>query len=665
LSESDVEAGAISGPPVTESATIEKPAPAGGPLHRARSPFVEAISAASDRLRQREYRLVVAALITLLTWAPAIQAPGFGLDASWRAAMAMALERHIQFGSSLLFTYGPLGALSSPLLYYGSTTLLALIYLALISWLLAFMLLTVLRANFSLTVSIAVAWVLTALITSGVDGGDQSLAVGLLLALEVLRERANRRRRFLLIGTLGVLGAVQLSVKFSGGLTLIAILVVALLFGVERWRSLGTGVLVVVPAFVITWLAAGQSLSHVPSYVWGTAEVSVGYAAAMNISDPSRGAENWYGAIVLALIVFFGTVGLRRESVRSSWYGGALIIVLWTWVSFKEGYIRHDGHDVIFLGLALAAIAWPHVSERIRPMVLLALGLVAMFVVAAVGTLPANIISPVSNTKRAYHDVIDVLSTHRRTTEITEERAALQAGPDRLPASLLDDLAGHTVAIDPLEDTIAWLYPQIHWDPEPVLQSYSAYTTYLDNRDVSFFSSKTGPARILRQVVTIDNRYPYFDPPTTQLAIMCNYRQVTATGGWQVLAKIPDRCGAARLLGERKATFGQAVPVPRGPKDSIVIARLSAPVTFRGRLESLLLKPPPFYLRMKIGTSYGDYRFIAGTAADDHVLEVPNRIGYSSQFYTPSVSSLALSGGGWSNGEGTTTVTFYEVPVLS
>ena len=54
-------------------------------------------------------------------------------------------------------------------------------------------------------------------------------------------------------------------------------------------------------------------------------------------------------------------------------------------------------------------------------------------------------------------------------------------------------LAGHTLAAETLEDGITFAYPGLRWDPEPVLQSYSAYTSYLDKLDASFLSSPGRP----------------------------------------------------------------------------------------------------------------------------------------------------------------------------
>ncbi len=45
-------------------------------------------------------------------WGTRFSAPVDGLDPSWQAGLMMATERGMDFGTEVLFTYGPLGFLS-------------------------------------------------------------------------------------------------------------------------------------------------------------------------------------------------------------------------------------------------------------------------------------------------------------------------------------------------------------------------------------------------------------------------------------------------------------------------------------------------------------------------------------------------------------------------
>ncbi len=197
-----------------------------------------------------------------------------------------------------------------------------------------------------------------------------------------------------------------------------------------------------------------------------------------------------------------------------------------------------------------------------------------------------------------------------------------------------------------------------------MLQSYSAYTTYLDDLDASFLSSGRAPQRLLYEPATIDLRDPYWDPPAALEAMYCHYEQIGTSEQWQVLARVADRCGEPRVIGVAKATFGQPIAVPAA-KGEMELATFSLSSPLWARAEGVLLKPPQVQMTtwaLAAGKAT-TYRFIAGTAGDVHVLATPSSLGYSNDFAPPTVVQLQVSGGGWSLGHGSVRVTFFAVPM--
>jgi hypothetical protein len=238
---------------------------------------------------------------------------------------------------------------------------------------------------------------------------------------------------------------------------------------------------------------------------------------------------------------------------------------------------------------------------------------------------------------------------------------------------MVTELAGHTVAIEPFTNSVAWAYPSLHWDPEPVLQTYSAYASNLDALDSNFIASARAPSRILDGPnpawAEIDGRYPYFESPTTYVTILCHYAVLDAEGGWQLLERVPDRCGPNTLMGSVNATVGVPVTVPSGPPGSIVTARfeLSLPVAYH--VSSIALKAPymTFSARGSGGQGFdrvpGEFRFIAATAGDLHLLRPSSSIAYSPLYRPDTVSSFVLSGGDLVPGISHYVVRFYSMPI--
>jgi hypothetical protein len=102
-----------------------------------------------------------------------------------------------------------------------------------------------------------------------------------------------------------------------------------------------------------------------------------------------------------------------------------------------------------------------------------------------------------------------------------------------------------------------------------------------------------------------------------------------------------------------------------GPGDLVLASfSLSSPVL--ARAEGLVLRPPVVRVTTwdDQGTGGGTvYRFVPGTAGDDHVVAAPPSLGYSPAFTPPPVRRLEVTGGGWRPGQGQVTVTFLAVPM--
>ena len=82
-------------------------------------------------VRDRGLVVIGGLAIALATWPVTSITPTYGLDPSWRAALHLAAYDHLRFGPDLVFTYGPLGFLTLPQLYFTPTAMLAFAYVAL------------------------------------------------------------------------------------------------------------------------------------------------------------------------------------------------------------------------------------------------------------------------------------------------------------------------------------------------------------------------------------------------------------------------------------------------------------------------------------------------------------------------------------------------------
>jgi hypothetical protein len=315
-----------------------------------------------------------------------------------------------------------------------------------------------------------------------------------------------------------------------------------------------------------------------------------------------------------------------------------------------------------FFGLALVAICLPRLKRAFVPLQVGALCAGILIWCLAAGGVPSQLYSPPRSALAVFDDVRGLVQPSRFAQAQAVAREQFLSTGDSLSAPVLALLEGHTVAVEPTEDAINWVYPQLRWDPEPVLQGFSAYTPYLDKLNAAFLASSRAPQRILYQPwQVIDGRYEFLDPPATLESMYCHYAQLAVAGPEQVLERVKDRCGRAKMIGHAEAHFGQVITVPQVP-GKMVVASFSLSSPLAAKIEGALLKPPQVAITIWAdGPAPATYRYIPGTSQDENVLSVPSALGYAAPFSPPTVHRLSFSGGGWATGQGDVKVTFYAV----
>jgi hypothetical protein len=294
-----------------------------------------------------------------------------------------------------------------------------------------------------------------------------------------------------------------------------------------------------VPAtLLVMWVTTGNPVGNLSLYLRMSSAVAEGYAGAMSY-EYGRVHEWFYAAIVLACLAVSLWVGLR-ESTRRTQVCTALIYLGFTWVVVKEGFVRHDTHDWAFFGLMMVALAgapWGGLKAKLpvrlsKPAPFVLIGGLALVVLIGWKVPDVVAANPLDIPHDTSNFVSDVRLTLNPTSVIDRTRTDLDAGYD-IPGSILGMLRGQTVAIEPWENMVAWAFGRFIWDPEPVLQQYSAYEASLDNLDASFLSSSAAPTRMLVQPTKVYFsdllRDPFFGAPSTMVARACHYVQADFT----------------------------------------------------------------------------------------------------------------------------------------
>ncbi|HVV89893.1 MAG TPA: hypothetical protein VHB53_05315 [Solirubrobacterales bacterium] len=615
-------------------------------------------------------------IVALLGWGVGFQTPGPGIDPSWNAGLAMAVDQGLRFGKEVVFTYGPLGFLNSRMVFFGGLSVLSFIYAAALYVLFCIGLVWALRRALPLLAALAVAFVAVAWLPMPL------LEVGLLSAVFacfwLLGAERSGRALDLFVVAAATFAAPAALVKLSTGPLVAVILLIALVGARAGGRRIAAYVVLFLAEVLALWLATGQSLGDVPAFVGHTIEISAGYSSAMLRSTdvaPWKVTAAVAAAIVsgLALVTAVWRWGGRgsgggrgaRPDRATRWAGAAIAALVYFGI-YKEGVVRVDaGHLTVLF--ANAAVLWIAVGPGVRrpgPM----LAAAAIVFAISLPVRPAGLetrFDPVANVRFAVEGARDLFGPGRRDTLIGFGRAAMESSYGLAPPGLAA-LRGHTVAVEPWEIGAAWAYG-LDWRPLPVFQNYSAYTPALDRLNAAAVEDPDGPERILRHntevvqpefpTADLDDRFLGWDPPEQARAVLCDFAPLWADERWQVLGRVPDRCGPERRLGTASAAAGEAVRVPApGPRE-VVFARIDgAGVSGLERVQTFL-----FHAASRHAVVNGEtrYRLVPETAGDGLLLRAAPGVVEPGPFDpVPEARTLAVEGG-----SDRITYTFYAMRV--
>lgn len=566
--------------------------------------------------------LSLALLLALATWEVPTAVPSIGFDTSWQLALSLAAAHGLNFGRDVVFTYGPLGFLSQPLIVSPGIAAGAFTFALVAQLTIAAIVLRAAVRIYGRTFGVAVAFLALGL---RLLLSDVAAYAALFIAVGVLESDEPPRQRWLL-PLCGALAAVELLVKLNGGVLCLA------LFALVAWRLPPRGVraeLALAGSFalslVVLWLATGNPPETLPTWLWRSRDVLTGYTDAVAYDSPGLRSELIWGGALLAAAAALLASRPRRLQGRST--ALLLVALAYAYAYVKEGFVRGDVHVLYFFGafgVGMLAFRW---GSRARWGVLaLVVGAAAASAATPYASL-AGLYQPVADVREAARELRDAVDSSHRA-RVAEDARAVARMQLALPARDLRLLRGHSVHVVPYETSAVWAYG-FRWRPEPLLQWYTAFDGRLDRLNASALVQR-GADRILRQrTPTVDSKVAEFEAPATYLAMVCHYRELAADGSWEVLARTPDRCGRPRVFATAVGQAGKPIAVPRAPRaDDIVYARIRFPRAPWTRLQSLLLRPvhPP---RIRLG---GDFRFLPATAGGPLVMRMPASGGLSPLF---------------------------------
>lgn len=591
----------------------------------------------------------------LVSWSPQALTPILGvpsIDPSWQSALHMAaFNDSIHWGSGFIYTYGPLGFLKLPVLWGTKTGLLA--------WLYTVVTRLALTAILFLSVRRWLGWIgAAAVVLLILPLGVQTMPIAAFGAAVWALTRAEPPP-WPFAAAAGAVSAVELLAKTGTGVTVSAVLVVALAFGSRgRLRGLAIFAGALVATGLVAWTVLGQSWGDLPDFVVNTMSIVGGYSSSIDVDGQLWQYTLALGIALGGLVAMFRLQPLASSRTRT---GLLLVWLVYAFLVFKEGFVRHDPlHAMEFfvgMGGAVALLPFTRRERGVGAVGILA----ALGIVFSVGNLQINsVVRPVTHVRAFKRELTTMASGAKRERVYRQGRAAVVAG-EQIDPRLIALIGRRTVHVLPDDAVAAWGYG-LNWRPLPVPQGFSAYTTRLDDLDASAVRSDSrAPAVMLvKQFGSLDGRHPGFDEPETMVQILCRYRTTRAIGAWAVITRGPSRCGGERLVARVHSGFGHEIAVPRldTSRDAFLIAKVDGvQVTGIEKLRNMLYKARDRAISLDDGPPA---KLIPGTAGDGLPLRAAK--GYDlpgALAFVPHPRRILITRAG--NGHGSLTVSFYAV----
>jgi hypothetical protein len=548
------------------------------------------------------------------------------LDASWAWMLGYALQHHLQWGKSLVFTYGPLGFLTHSYFYPGHALWRLAATVRLASWF-AFGLgfACILRRLASddvpfprTTVPVAIGWTIGA---TFLHLSAQSAILGVLLLVLAMTEEdsAAITVELILSGALLAVGALIKSTALI--VSLFALLVYPALWTRAGRRAHGLHTALIPPisflvSFCALWSLTSQSFDDLPAYFRGTWAIASGYTPAMSVTG--LGTQTAWALLILSL--FAGVLVALHASRRKVQTAQCLLlggVAFWAW---KEGFTLQDwgyvGHPMTFYGTALliasagTALLSKESSRYLTTCVYSAYAIALLCSIRGYPTLSLSYKNVLGNYG---HYLALISSRSRRMAERSGQTLAIRR-QFQLPNGALNAVGNAAVNVVPWSLMMAQGY-RMRLVASPIIQSYSAYTPYLDRMNALQIWHGSGAEKIIYSYDSFGDRYPLFDEPATLRAILTCYRTEYAGGVYAVLGHIPCARSAMRAAGNpADGAFGRWIAVPR----TVSYAGITVHTTLAGHIANILYKPD--YVRVSFrladGSVKGPYRLVYPVATD-------------------------------------------------
>lgn len=182
---------------------------------------------------------------------------------------------------------------------------------------------------------------------------------------------------------------------------------------------------------------------------------------------------------------------------------------------------------------------------------------------------------------------------------------------NQIPSNVISRIGNSEVDIFPWNIHLIF-ENKLNYSPRPVVQSYSAYTPYLENLNFEHYNSDKAPKFVLYQFESIDNRQPLFDESKVNLALLKNYICVdTFSMKEKQMLLLEKKKDFKPIKFEKIKEYEAPIKTAISPEKD-VFYEIEVSTSFKGKIRSLAKHSPELYIMMNTKDGKGNGFKISG-----------------------------------------------------
>ena len=556
-------------------------------------------------------------LLTILPWD--IAAYGFDLDESWASAVHIAFRDRIQFGTDFVYTYGPYGFLRVARYFFPETYGYGFgfsILIAIAVWAGLFRIgrFCLSRGDGSILFLIPILGFFPNMILS-----MDSFQFSLIILPLVLYFYVSKRMSPALV--LAIANAALSSLtKHTYLLLCITFMVLIAIDEVGKLKRIPQVASAYVAFIWLFWIFAAQELGNFPAYLINGLEIVRGFSAVMG----AEGNLNEVNLYILAVGTFLLLVAVIEWQKRR-WWGmlPTLGLAATLLITFKGAFTRHDTHALLALFniapilLMFTAVLWSpikttswRIAKKIKLSATLILG-ASLLIFAIMGSVMLNYYYGYGYGIYSFNVIEHNAKVFDRgrlfLTGQGNSQGIAEAG--RVAIRTVNPLPSVSGTVDLYPNELATVFAHdLEYQPRPVIQSFSAYTSKLARLNLEHLKQPDAPKNIFFDLNPIDGHLASFEDGLSWPEILTLYDITNIEGRYLLMQRSPKprQYKFEPLTKEVEVGFNEWFDVPDTQEP--VWAKIDLHPNLLGKLTAAALRLPPLYLEVitadGISTSY-------------------------------------------------------------